>query len=99
MTHQIFSKNYLLLIFIGILVILQVIILNKHSTQGDELTSINKQIAEINKENEMIGEKIASLSAVTTIGEKARNYGLTSSVRVLSLTTSLPLAANLGLSQ
>lgn len=99
MKHQIFLKNYLLLIFIGIAVVLQVIILNKHSTQGDELTTLSRQIAEINKENDIISEKIASLSAVTTIGEKARNYGLTSSVRVLSLTASLPLAANLGLSQ
>lgn len=98
MKHQIFSKNYLLLIFIGIAVVLQVIILNKHSTQGDELTTLSKQIAEIDKENDMISEKIASLSAVTTIEEKARNYGLASSVRVLSLTTSLPLAANLKLS-
>lgn len=86
------------MIFIGILVVLQVFILNKHSTMGDELTSINEQIAETNKENDRMSEKIASLSAVTTIGEKARNYGLASSARVLSLTTSLPLAANLGLS-
>lgn len=90
--------NYLLLIFIGVLLFLQVFMLNRHSTQGDELTSINRKIAEINKENNMLSGKIASLSAVTTIGEKARNYGLASSVRVLSLTTSLPLAANLGLS-
>lgn len=72
--------------------------LNINSTMGDELTKIDKKNEEIEADNNRLSQKIASLSSMTTIGEKAKLLGLVSSVRVLSLTTSLPLASNLKLS-
>lgn len=90
--------NYLILIFIVILVVLQVFIVNKHSTMGDRLTLMNNKIIEVEEENNQISQQIASLSAMTTITERAKQYGLASTSQVISLTTSLPLAANLKLS-
>ncbi|MBI3379886.1 hypothetical protein HY029_03980 [Candidatus Gottesmanbacteria bacterium] len=90
--------NYLILIFIVILVVLQVFIVNKHSTMGDQLTLVNNKIMKIEGENNQISEQIASLSAMTTITEKAKQIGLVSSSQVISLARSLPLAANLKLS-
>lgn len=90
--------NYLFLLILAFLVTLQVFLLNKHSTMGDDLTVLNKNIDEIEAENSNLSQKIASLSAMTTIGEEAKQYGLASSVQVLSLTSALPLASNLKLS-
>lgn len=98
MTKNKLTINYLLVVFIAFTVVVQVFILNKHSTIGDQLTLINQKSDMIEKENNQISQKIASLSAMTTIAEKAKEYGLASSSQVLSLATSLPLAANLKLS-
>ncbi len=62
---------------------------------GDKLTLINKKIDESETENNRISQKIASSSSMITIADKAKNYGLVNSSQVLSLSTSLPLAANL----
>lgn len=90
--------NFVLLILIFVLVVAQIYIVNKHSTIGDQLTMVNKQIGEVEEENSQISQKIASLSAMTTITEKAKQYGFVSSIQVLSIANSLPIASNLRLS-
>lgn len=64
---------------------------------GDQLSSVNTKIDEMIEENNRISQKVASLSSMTTIAQRAEEYGLASS-QVLSLATSVPLAANLKLS-
>lgn len=98
MEREKLTINYLLLFFIGLSLIVQVFILNKHSTIGDQLALVNDKIDEIATENNRISRKVASLSAMTTIAQRAKEYGLVSSSQVLSLATSVPLAANLKLS-
>lgn len=90
--------NYLLVFFVIFLIALQVFALNSNSTMGDELTEMEKKVKVIETDNNRLSQKIASLSSMATIGEKAKLLGLGSSVRVLSLTTALPLASNLKLS-
>lgn len=92
------TRNHLLLIIIAISVVIQVILLNKHSTMGDKLTYINQKIEGIVEENNRLSQNIASFSAMTTIAQKAQQYGLVSTSRIVSLATSLPLASNLKLS-
>lgn len=91
------TVNYLLLIFIAVAVVVQVFILNKHSTMGDQLSLINQKINEAETDNNYMSQKIASLSAMTVIANEAKQYGLTTPSSVLSLAGSLPLAANLRL--
>ncbi len=87
--------NYFLIAFIFISVICEVFILNIYSNMGDKLTLINKKINESETENNIVSQKIASSSSMVTIADKAKNYGLDYSSKVLSLGTSFPLAANL----
>lgn len=88
----------MLFVFIVFSVVIQVFMLNEHSTIGDQLTLINKKIDETEEENNRISQKIASLSAMTVIAQRAKQYGLASSSQILSLAISVPLAANLKLS-
>ena len=87
--------NYLLITLVVILGIIQVYMLNKHSTMGDQLNLINKKVAEKEEDNNRLSQKIASLSAMTAITKQAELYGLVSSSQVLSVANSLPLASNL----
>lgn len=90
--------NKFLITVIIFCVAIQVFLVNKHSTIGDQLTSIDKKIEEVENENNRISQKVASLSAMATIAQKASEYGLVSASKILSLTNSFPLAANLKLS-
>lgn len=92
------ALNYFLIVFILISVVCEVFILNIYSNTGDKLNLINRKIDETETGNNRISQKIASSSSMITIADKAKNYGLVNSSRVLSLTTSLPLAANFRLS-
>lgn len=92
------ALNYFLIAFILISVVCEVFILNIYSNMGDKLTLINRKIDETETGNNRISQKIASSSSMIAIADKAKNYGLVNSSRVLSLTTSLPLAANFRLS-
>ncbi len=98
MENKKLTLNYLLLFFIAVTIVVQVFILNKHSTMGDQLSLINQKINEAETDNNQISQKIASLSAMTVIADEAKHYGLTAPSSVLSLAGSLPLAANLRLS-
>lgn len=92
------ALNYFLITFIFISVVCEVFILNIYSNTGDKLNLINRKIDETETGNNRISQKIASSSSMIAIADKAKNYGLVNSSRVLSLTTSLPLAANFRLS-
>lgn len=92
------SINYLLVFLIMILVVLEVFILNFHSTTGDKLTIVNKEIEVLETDNYRIGKNIASYSSMLIIANKAQEQGLAQSTKILSLGTSFPLASNLKLS-
>ena len=84
--------NIFLLIVIAILAIFQVVILNLHSTMGGKLVSFGQEIANTEKENGRLSQKIASASALATIANKAKQSGFANNQTVISLYTQLPLA-------
>lgn len=89
-----FKVKYSLIIFIIFLIFMEVIILNKHSTMGDMLTSLNHNINKFENENNLLSQEIASASSMIAVSQKAQEYGLVSSTKVLSLTSSVPLASD-----
>lgn len=92
------SVNYLLVFLIMTLVVLEVFILNFHSTSGDRLSAISREIDELEIENDRISQNIASFSSMLVVADKAKQFGLASTTKILSIGSSYPLAANLKLS-
>ena len=72
--------------------ILQVVILNRDSTVGEEYTSLTKEIEKVEKENSRLAQQIASASALTTISAKSKEYGFGSTPKIVSLHSPLPIA-------
>jgi cell division protein FtsL len=79
-------------ISILVLAIAQVVILNKDSTTGEQLTKIYQNLDSVDEDITSLNQKIASESAYARITEKATWIGLTDSQKMISLTSPLPLA-------
>lgn len=86
--------NYSLVLIISFLIFWEVIILNKHSTMGDLITSYDQKIDQYENDNNLLSQEIASASSMITISQKAQEYGLISSSRIFALTSSAPLASD-----
>lgn len=86
--------NFTLVFLIIILIAWDIIILNKHSTMGDMLTSLNLNIKNYENYNNLLNQEIASASSMATVTQKAQEYGLVSTSRVLSLTSPVSLASD-----
>lgn len=92
--HQ--SKiNILLLAAVSLFAVIQVVLLNKFSTVGIKLTSLNGQIQSLQDDNSLLTEKIASASAIATISQEAGQFGLVKTSVLISLNTPLPVAYSL----
>lgn len=74
-------------------IILQVVLLNYDSTSGKKLSIMMESINKAEKENISLNQKIASISAMAVISEKAIAEGLTDQRKIVSLTSPLPIAA------
>lgn len=88
----------LLIIILSFFAILQVILLNKYSTTGEQISSLNTDIEDIKKVNSKIRMEIASVSAMASIAYRAQYSGLNKSSSFVSLKTPLPVAYDLQLS-
>lgn len=86
--------NYSLVLVIIFLILWEVIILNKHSTMGDMLTSFNLKLESYENENNLLSQEIASASSMISVTQKAQEYELVSSTKIFSLTSSVPLASD-----
>lgn len=86
--------NYSLILVIIFLILWEVIILNKHSTMGDMLTSFNLKLESYENENNLLSQEIASASSMISVTQKAQEYELVSSTKIFSLTSSVPLASD-----
>lgn len=86
-------------LFFGLLIlsIVQVGMLNKFSTIGEELNVIKQQIEKQERENNLYSEKIASASSIASISQKAGSLGLLQTPILLSLDQALPVAYSLQL--
>ena len=74
-------------------IVMQVLILNHDSTSGQKLNLLLTEIEKVEKRNISLNQKIASVSAVASISQRASVYGFTTEREVISLTGPLPIAA------
>lgn len=77
---------------IFIVALLQVVILNRDSTSGENLVKIHKETEKAEKENIKLSQQIASASSLTTISQRAKLYGFISSQKIVSLSSPPKLA-------
>lgn len=82
-----------LLMAIIILMVVQVLIFNKDSTNGKKLKDINREAKEIEEQNVSLTQQIASASSISTISNLAQVLGFTSTSNVISLSGALPIAS------
>jgi cell division protein FtsL len=84
--------NIYLLSIAAILVVIQVILLNRFSTIGDKLSNMDITIHKIGEQNSQLSEKIASASSMVAISDKAKKIGFAPSANIISLSSPLPVA-------
>lgn len=81
-----------LITILTILSILQVYLLNRYSTSGDQQTSLLTNIKQIGDENNELTQKIASASSIVSISNKAAQAGFSTNNKTFALTKPLPVA-------
>ena len=90
------KRSTCIIIFIAIIIIgltiVQISVGNKISTAGFELSKLQDQVAEYERENTILQEQILDAESYTNIKEKADGLGYASANNVVSLTAPLPLA-------
>lgn len=89
------SVNLLLIIVLGMLSFVQVMLLNKYSTSGDDQTNLLIKIKEVEAENSRLVQNIASYSALATISVRADVIGFKPVKSSLSMTKPIPMAYSL----
>lgn len=87
--------NILLVTVIFILASVQVFLLNRYSTMGDSWNNIDAETTKTARENDILNQKIASASAISSLSARAEKLGLVNGSKIISLTKNLPLAYSL----
>lgn len=83
-------------IILAILVILQVYFLNTYSTNGQQISDLQKEIESIENQNVRLQTQIASDSAMLAISVQSDSIGLNKSPLTVSLKSPLPVAYRVG---
>ena len=87
----------LIITIVIVLSVVQVAIANSLSTTGVELSKLQDQLAQYQKENELLEEKYLEASALRTIDQNAQKLGFVSATNSNEyLSTPLPVAMNVG---
>lgn len=79
----------------GVVVMLSVVritLVNSISTTGVELVDIQKQVDEVEKQNELLKEQYLQAASFTTIDKKAKEMGFAPAKSHLNMAAPLPLA-------
>lgn len=84
--------NFLLVFGCGILMVIQLFILNKDSTAGESLADMKEQIMTTENENITLSQNIASASAIAAITVKAKEQGFAEGNKTLSVNGPIPIA-------
>lgn len=87
------SKIILSIFLNALLIFLQILIVNFDSTSGKEFDRLSSSLKEIQYENALLSQKIASESSILSIARKAEKLGFNSNKTVVSLYNPQPLAA------
>lgn len=95
MIYKLLNKiNIIYGITIIIFAVIHVVLLNQDSTYGQQLTDLQVNEAEILNQNLHLNQKIASVSALSSIVIKANIMGLTEKQNIVYISTSVPIAYN-----
>lgn len=85
-----------LIILIGIIIagltIVQINVGNQISTAGEELSKLQQQVNNYERENTVLQEKILDAESYTNISKKAEKLGYAPSISIVNLAAPLPLA-------
>lgn len=79
-------------VFILILAVLQVIILNRDSTNGEKLTLLNGEMRKYSAEIVDLDQEVASFSALSLLSQKASESGFLSTTKLVTIPAQSPLA-------
>lgn len=90
MRKPILITSFLLSIVI-LLAVVQVMMTNRLSTNGVELSELQVDLVKYKRENALIKEKLLTASSLTNIAEKAKEEGFIPSTQAY-FSTPLPLA-------
>ncbi len=72
-------------ILVVLLVVVELLVTNELAGFGKRLAETDRAIDIVKEKNQLMNEKIASLSSLLTISEKARNLGFTTTPLVITL--------------
>ena len=90
------NKKPIFLIFIVILVFLlslgQLIVSHYLATMGEKLSLLEARAKQLEKENQILEEKIKTNGSLSKISSRAQELGLVKTTAVLHLTPQLPVA-------
>ena len=81
-----------LFISIVVLSIARIALVNSISTTGTELASLQTELQEYKKQNELLKERYLEESSLTNLEKKAEKLGFVEAKSQLPLTAPLPLA-------
>ena len=93
---RIMKRPVYLIIFIAIVIVgltlAQISVGNQISTTGTELSKLQKQVTDYERENAILQEEILNTSSYTNISEKADELGYAPNTTVINLNVAPPLA-------
>lgn len=87
-------KSYSLYILIAVLAVFQIIISNKLSSYGRDISEISSKTNQILVENERLKKNIASSSAILTLTKRAQELGFSKKAEVLYIDSEYAVAQN-----
>lgn len=81
-----------LVVVILILSVIQIIVSNSLSTSGIQLSRLQAEIQNYNRQNYTLQEKLLTRSSYSNIASEAATVGFVSSKTVVTISNSLPIA-------
>ena len=72
-------------ILVVVLVVVELLVTNELAGFGKRLAETDRTIEVVKEDNQLMNEKIASLSSLLTISEKARELGMTTTPGVITI--------------
>lgn len=94
MNKKITIRSYSIYILVVCLVILQIVLSNRLSNYGKKLNDLTKQTNVLVSENERVKKKIASMSALTNLTQRAYDLGFTNKAQIVYLDDLYSVAQN-----
>ncbi|OGG03307.1 hypothetical protein A2W14_03770 [Candidatus Gottesmanbacteria bacterium RBG_16_37_8] len=86
-------KTIITITISSLFIILQIVIVNFDSTSGREYDKLTKEVKQLQYENALFEQKIASSSSLITLTSKAKLLGFNSQTSLVSFHIAQPLAA------